>query len=92
MKVQAQTAALQEALTVTGQLVAARTPKPVLQCVKLVAGDGVLTLLATDLEAGVRYQVTAVQVEEDGEALIPAARLAGIVRESSDEESLTIEA
>ncbi|MFW6133040.1 MAG: DNA polymerase III subunit beta [Planctomycetota bacterium] len=92
MKVIAQTAALQEALTLTGQLVAARTPKPVLQCVKLVAGDGVLTLLATDLEAGVRYHLTAVQVEEDGEALIPAARLAGIVRESSDEESLTIEA
>ncbi|MBS3734935.1 MAG: DNA polymerase III subunit beta [Phycisphaerae bacterium] len=92
MKVIAQTAALQEALTLTGQLVAARTPKPVLQCVKLVAADGVLTVLATDLEAGVRYQLGAVQVEQDGEALIPAARLAGIVRESADEESLTIEA
>ncbi len=91
MKVIAQTAALQEALALAGSIVATRTPKPVLQCVKLVAADNVLTLLATDLEAGCRYQITAVQVEESGEALIPAERLGGIVRESGDEESLTIE-
>ena len=91
MKVIAQTAALQEALGLAGGIVAARTPKPVLQCIKLVAADNVLTLLATDLEAGCRYHVTAVQVEEEGEALIPAERLGGIVREASDDESLTIQ-
>ena len=90
MKVIAQTAALQEALTVTGSIIASRTPKPVLQCIKLVAKDKTLTLLATDLEAGCRYSLTAVQIEEEGEALIPAARLAGIVREAAGE-SLTIE-
>ena len=90
MKVIAQTAALQEALTVTGSIIASRTPKPVLQCIKLVARDKTLTLLATDLEAGCRYSLTAVQIEEEGEALIPAARLAGIVREAAGE-SLTIE-
>ncbi|MGC9454162.1 MAG: DNA polymerase III subunit beta [Phycisphaerae bacterium] len=91
MKVIAQTAALQEAMNLTGSIVATRTPKPVLQCVKLVADGDTLTLLATDLEVGCRYQITAVQVEEPGEALIPADRLAGIVRESGDDESLTIE-
>ena len=91
MKVIAQTAALQEALALAGSIVATRTPKPVLRCIKLIAKDNVLTLLATDLEAGVRYQVTAVQVEEEGEALIPADRLSGIVRESGDEESITLE-
>ena len=91
MKVIAQTAALQEALALAGSIVATRTPKPVLQCVKLIAKDDVLTMLATDLEAGARYQIAAVQIEEEGEALIPADRLAGIVRESADEESLTIE-
>lgn len=91
MKVIAQTAALQEALTVAGSIIAARTPKPVLQCVKLIASGKTLTLLATDLEAGCRYTLTSVQVEEEGEALIPAARLTGIVRESGDEESLVIE-
>jgi len=91
MKVIAQTAALQEALALAGSIVATRTPKPVLQCIKMVAGGGVLTLLATDLEAGCRCQVTAVEVAEEGEALVPADRLAGIVRESSDEESLTLQ-
>ncbi len=91
MKVIAQTTALQEALALVGSIVATRTPKPVLQCVKLIAKDDTLTLLATDLEAGARYQITAVQIEAEGEALIPADRLSGIVRESSSEESLTIE-
>jgi len=58
---------------------------------KLIAADDVLTVLATDLEVGCRYQITAVQIEEPGEALVPADRLGGIVRESSGEESLTLE-
>jgi DNA polymerase-3 subunit beta len=91
MKVIAQTAALQEALGLVGSIVATRTPKPVLQCVKMIAADKVLTLLATDLEAGCRYQITAVEVQKEGEALVPAERLGGIVRESGDEASLTIE-
>ncbi len=90
MKVIAQTAALQEALALTGSIVATRTPKPVLRCIKLIAAEGMLKLLATDLEAGCRYQISAVQIEAEGEALIPAERLSGIVRESSDE-TLTIE-
>jgi DNA polymerase-3 subunit beta len=90
MKVIAQTAALQEALGLAGNIVATRTPKPVLLCVKLIAANKMLTMLATDLEVGCRFQIAAVQVEEEGEALVPADRLGGIVRESSDE-SLTIE-
>jgi len=91
MKVIAQTAALQEALALAGGIVASRTPKPILKCIKLIAAEKTLTLLATDLEVGARCQVTAVQIEEEGEALVPAERLTGIVRESADEESLTIE-
>jgi len=91
MKVIAQTAALQDALALTGSIVATRTPKPVLQCVKLVAGEDKLTLLATDLESGCRYEITAVQIEEPGEALVPSDRLTGIVRESAEDEALTIE-
>jgi len=90
MKVIAQTAALQEALNLAGGVVATRTPKPVLQCIKLEGAEDTLTLLATDLEAGARYRITAVQVEEPGEALLPADRLMGIVRECA-EENLTIE-
>lgn len=91
MKVIAQTAALQEALALAGSIVVARTPKPVLQCVKLVAAGKTLTVLSTDLEASCRYQVTAVKIEKEGEALVPAERLGAIVRESTDEEQLTLE-
>ena len=91
MKVIAQTAALQEALALAGSIVVSRTPKPVLQCIKLIAAEDTLTLMATDLEVGCRYQITAVKVEEPGEALVPADRLTGIVRESSGDETLTIE-
>ncbi len=95
MKVTAQAAALQEAMALAGSIVATRTPKPILQCVKFVATrDGetsLLTLLATDLEAGCRYHITAVEVDEPGEALIPAERLNGIVRECGGDEHLTIE-
>jgi DNA polymerase III subunit beta len=91
MKVIAQTAALQEALNLAGAIVAARTPKPVLQCVKLTAAQKMLTMQATDLEVGCTFTITAVEVEEEGQALVPAARLAGIVRETSDEESLRLQ-
>jgi DNA polymerase-3 subunit beta len=91
MKVIAQTAALQEALALASSIVAVRTPKPVLQCVKLIAKDKTLTLLATDLEASCRYQLTAVQVEKEGQALVPAERLSGIVRESGSDESLSLD-
>ena len=91
MKVIAQTAALQDALALAGSIVQTRTPKPVLQCIKMVAAGGTLTLIATDLETGCRYNITAVQIDAEGEALVPADRLAGIVRESAADESLTIE-
>ena len=89
MKVTVQTGALQDALALAGSIVQSRSPKPVLKCVKLVAADNVLTVLATDLEVGCRYQITAVQIDEPGEALVPADRPNGIAREASGD-SLTL--
>jgi DNA polymerase-3 subunit beta len=89
MKVIAQTHALAEGLSLVGSIVAGRTPKPVLQCVKLIAADGRLTLLATDLEVACRYSLPQVEIQKEGEALVPADRLAAIVRESM-EDTLTI--
>ena len=89
MKVIAQTAALQEALALAASIVAPRTPKPVLQCVKLVAAGKTLTLMATDLEVGGRFVVSQVEVQKEGEALVPVAKLADIVRETSAD-ALTI--
>lgn len=90
MKVICNRGALLDALTVTGNVVAARTPKPVLQCVKLTAADDRLTIAATDLEVAIRYSDSQVQVEQGGEALLPADKLRDIVRESMDD-TLSIE-
>ena len=90
MKVICNRGALLEALTVAGNVVAARTPKPVLQCVKLTAEDNTLTLAATDLEVAIRYTDNQVQIEQAGEVLVPADKFRDIVRESVDD-TLAIE-
>jgi DNA polymerase III subunit beta len=71
--------------------VAARDVKPVLKNLKAVVEDDRCTLMATDLELGIRLEVRGIKVEDPGEALLPTARLISILRESTDEE-LTIEA
>ena len=55
MKVICNRGALLDALLMAGNVVASRTPKPVLQCVKLTAEDNTLTVAATDLEVAIRY-------------------------------------
>src|SRR5438552_2669507 len=90
MKVICNRGALLDALLMAGNVVAARTPKPVLQCVKLTAEDNTLTIAATDLEVAIRYSDAQVQIEQAGEALLPADKLRDIVRESVDD-TLSIE-
>ncbi len=90
MKVICNRGALLEALTVASNVVAARTPKPILQCVKLSAADNALTLSATDLEVAIRYTDNQVQIEQTGEVLVPADKFRDIVRESVDD-TLAIE-
>jgi DNA polymerase-3 subunit beta len=85
MKVICNRGALQEALTIAGTVSSARTPKPVLQCVKLTADNDRLTIAATDLEVAIRYSDTQVQIEQTGETLVPADKLRDIVRESIDD-------
>ena len=90
MKVICNRGALLEALMVSSNVVQARTPKPVLQCVKLTAADDRLTVAATDLEVAIRYADTQVQIEQSGETLVSADKLRDIVRESVDD-TLSIE-
>ena len=70
--------------------VPSRDIKPILKNLKAVADDGKCTLMATDLELGIRLEVRGLQVDEPGEAILPAARLLAILREAQDDE-LTIE-
>ena len=71
--------------------VAARDVKPVLRNIKAIVDDDCCTLMATDLELGIRLEVRGIKVEEPGNALLPTARLIAILREATDEE-MTIEA
>jgi DNA polymerase-3 subunit beta len=90
MKVICDRSALVEALNIVGGVVAARTPSPLLKCVKLAAAGGSLTLAATDLEVGLRLAVEQVDIQKPGDAVVPADKLIQIVRASEDP-TLTIE-
>lgn len=69
----------------------ARDVKPILKNLKAIAGDGRCTLMATDMEVGIRLDVQGLTIQEPGEAILPAAKLLAILRETRDGE-LTIEA
>lgn len=91
MKVLCHREGLLSAFQLASVAVPARDLKPVLRNVKTIADGDRCTLLATDLELGIRLDVRAVKVEEPGEALLPAGKVLAILRESVDEE-LAVEA
>jgi DNA polymerase-3 subunit beta len=90
MKVVCDRSALVEAVSQVGAVVVSRTPTPVLLCIKLKAEDGRLELSATDLEVGLRMSLDEVDIEEAGEALVPADKLSQIIR-ACDDPTLTLE-
>src|SRR5579884_124190 len=71
--------------------VTTRDVKPVLRNLKAIADEGRCTLMATDLELGIRLDVQGLTIEEPGEAILPAAKLVAILREARDDQ-LSIEA
>src|ERR1019366_6089381 len=91
MKIICHREGLLAACQVAGAAIAARDVKPVLRNIKAVVDNDRCTLMATDLEIGIRLEVRGIKVEEPGEALLPTARLISILREANDEE-MTIEA
>ena len=84
-----------EGLLAASQLASAAVPakdlKPILKNLKAVAGEGRCTLIATDMEVGIRLDVQGLTIEEPGEAILPASKLIQILRESRDAQ-LSIEA
>jgi len=85
MKVKFNRAALSEALALVTTVVPSRTTKPILQSLKIAAQKDNVYISATDFEIGITSLIAQAQVEEKGEAVIPADRFAAIVRESVDE-------
>jgi len=85
MKVQFNREGLNQALTLLTSIVPERTPKPILRCVKIDAAKEGVHIYGTDLEVGINCFLPAVEVEQPGQTVVPAARLAAVVRESADE-------
>lgn len=84
MKISCEREKFLAAFQIAAAVAPSRSPKPILQNVKLeVRGDSA-TLMATDLEIGVRVEVPGVQAEAAGSAVLPINRFSSILRESSD--------
>ncbi|MCA9151565.1 MAG: DNA polymerase III subunit beta [Planctomycetales bacterium] len=91
MKITCNRGLLQTAFQTAATVVPSRSPKPVLQNVKMEATSDRVTLIATDMEVGIRIDVPDQQAEIPGSALLSVAQFGSILREANDE-SLTIEA
>src|SRR5438270_1947201 len=71
---------LLDALSMVAGVVPARSPKPILQNVKLVAEpDEGSILMATDLEVGIRCRVLGVKVDQPGTVILPTQRMTQIL-------------
>lgn len=85
MKIKIKREPFQKVFQVAAAVAPARSPKTILQNVKLDVTKDEAVLTATDMEIGVRLVVPEVEVQSPGSAVIPVSRLNMILRESSDE-------
>lgn len=68
-----------------------RSPRAILENVKLEVTEAGAILVATDTEAGIRATVTGIEVEAPGVAILPVGEFGNLLRESSDEKlSITV--
>lgn len=84
MKVTCQRDSLLTACQLVSAAVAQRTTKPVLSNIKAVAQDDAITLVAYDMEVGIRYELRGITVVRAGSCILPITELVKILRESSD--------
>lgn len=86
MKITFNRAALSAIVNQAAGVVPGKPPRPVLANLKIAASGDAGVVSATDLEISVQLQVRSLTVHEPGECLVPAARLAAVLREATDEE------
>ncbi len=95
MKAICERAALLEGVNLVSGVVAARSPRPQLTCVKLEATSDSngpeLALSATDADLTLTVRLGRVEIAQPGAALIPADKLRQIVSAEDNEPTLTIE-
>jgi DNA polymerase-3 subunit beta len=85
VKLLAQRDALLAAFQLAQAAIPSRPVKPILSNFKAVAADDAFTLMSTDMELGCRISVAGMQVQESGDAILPASRLLSILRESREQ-------
>ena len=85
MKVTCEREKLLHAFQTAASVAPTRSPKEILKNVKLDASGESVIMMGTDLEVGIRIDVTGVEVESPGAILLPIDRFGSILRESSDE-------
>ncbi len=85
MKITANREKLLHAFQSVAPVAPVRSPKVILQNIKLDVADNGATLMATDLEVGIRYVVEGIDVEAPGAVVLPTGRFGSILRESTDE-------
>lgn len=93
MKAVCDRGALLDAINLVAGVVSARSPRPQLACVHIRAEKGDsprLVLTATDAEVSISLLLERVEVEKAGQALVPADKLAQIVRAQDGEPTLTL--
>lgn len=84
MKIICEREAFQAAFQTAASVAPQRSPKPVLKNVLLQVTPQGGTLLATDLEVGIRIELSGLEVQTPGTVLLPADRMSAILRESTD--------
>lgn len=77
---------LLEAVSLACSVIPVRTVKPVLQNLRMILESETMTLLATDLEMAVRCTVHVAEASEEGDLLLPAAKLIAILREADSDD------
>ncbi len=87
MKLQCNREALHEAVQLASSIVPVRSTKPILSCALFRADQEqqALTVIATNNEMTIKYQVDQVQVESGGDMVLPAQRTASILFECAEE-------
>ncbi len=84
MKIICERDKLLNAFATASTVAPSRSPKPILQNVKLEAAPEQTSLLATDLETAIRLEVLGVDVAVPGAVVLPTQRFGAILRESGD--------
>jgi DNA polymerase-3 subunit beta len=88
MKISCDREKLAAAFQLAGSVALTRSPKEVLQNVKIDATEDRVTLMATDMETGIRIDVEGVDVQTPGKALLHVGRVGLILRECNDDQLL----